>query len=975
LAPRSSRRLLGSAELSGKGTRKLRAVDALAQFFDVRSGEHMLVLVSFVTLLLIVSGHTMLETARDALLLSKLPRDSLALVYIAIAAVTLPTGAIASRVSIAFGAKKALLTSFFVAAVSVLVVRQLPATRNVAVGLYVLTGMIGAVLVPQFWSFAASLFSVAQGRRLLGPIASAGVLGGFVGSALAAVLLQRLTSRHLLEVAAAFFVLAGICMAKSPLGSEHEGAVVVAKKEGLGLGKNLSNTEAWREVRRDLLVGRITLLVVLSTAAVLAVDYLFKQSVAANVAPSDLGRYLARYYALLNAVALVIQLFVSSFLVRRMGVTSALLLTPTLLIAGLGLIVFSGGAHGAVLLLKGVDGALRHSIHRITIECVYLPLTNATRSRVKPIIDGALARLAQAAIACVFLALATFGHHTPRTLLAIVGTLVIVWLVIAASTRAPYLEVFRRALSRTTQVGESGSRTLSFATIEMLVERLSSPRAPDVLAAMRVLESRGRARLIPALILYHPESSVLLEALALFAKSERTDFFHLAESLLGHQDEEVRVAALRTLCIRGRIDFVRSLADNPDPCTSAYSRVWLAMHDGLVGEALDSHLTLVFTAISGATVASERARIGLLAGLTDSPRYQPFSDLILELLEHDDQDRSVSPERLQGAPIGLQLLASAVAKQGDERVIPKLIALLGSRVGRDQIRDALLALGAPAAEALVAALNDEDETSRQVRVHIPRSLSRFDLPELAEVLLVRIEHDPDGVVRYKCIRALGELSQALSLRVAPDRVLALVQHNLREYLRILSVGSVLLEDATSDRRVRATRRFLRGLLSDKKSQALDRALRLLNMRYPKENFFGLRAAVGSSDKRKRATAAEFINTLLDQPRERDGVGQLFQLVLDDEPERAVAVKASRFLAEPAPLTYQDAVVQLAGDGDSVLATIALEHARALGSRSLIDRAKTAHAKRIDSGTPHWIGHAFSVRPERLQEDLRTEPAF
>jgi len=46
-----------------------------------------------------------------------------------------------------------------------------------------------------------------------------------------------------------------------------------------------------------------------------------------------------------------------------------------------------------------VDGSLRHSIHRITTELVYLPLPHGARERAKPFIDGVLARGAQAVTA------------------------------------------------------------------------------------------------------------------------------------------------------------------------------------------------------------------------------------------------------------------------------------------------------------------------------------------------------------------------------------------------------------------------------------------------------------------------------------------------------------------------------------------------------------------------------------------------
>ena len=47
--------------------------------------------------------------------------------------------------------------------------------------LYVTSTLIGTVLVPLFWAIVGARFTVSQGRRLLGPIAAAGTIGGAIG--------------------------------------------------------------------------------------------------------------------------------------------------------------------------------------------------------------------------------------------------------------------------------------------------------------------------------------------------------------------------------------------------------------------------------------------------------------------------------------------------------------------------------------------------------------------------------------------------------------------------------------------------------------------------------------------------------------------------------------------------------------------------------------------------------------------------
>ena len=76
---------------------------------DVREGETRPAVRSFLLLALIIAGHTMLETARDALFLSKLPASRLALVYALIAGLALVVAAPNARFVRRFGESRALL--------------------------------------------------------------------------------------------------------------------------------------------------------------------------------------------------------------------------------------------------------------------------------------------------------------------------------------------------------------------------------------------------------------------------------------------------------------------------------------------------------------------------------------------------------------------------------------------------------------------------------------------------------------------------------------------------------------------------------------------------------------------------------------------------------------------------------------------------------------------------------------------------
>jgi hypothetical protein len=220
-------------------------------------------------------------------------------------------------------------------------------------------------------------------------------------------------------------------------------------------------------------------------------------------------------------------------------------------------------------------------------------------------------------------------------------------------------------------------------------------------------------------------------------------------------------------------------------------------------------------------------------------------------------------------------------------------------------------------------------------MHLPISLARFGTTVAAELLLLCIETEPDGLVRYKAIRGLGRL--AADQRVAMDRVRVerLAYANLVEHFRLLGLRapfvaspSRLPEDAAGP----ATTQFLLvGLLDDKLRQSLERTFRLLKIAHPRDDFHRVQAASQSENSRTRANAAEFLDALL---RRRDQ-GPLRELLLVIADELSIADRVARgsALLHTTPPRTRDAGLELmVRDADAALAALASLHAASVGGK-------------------------------------------
>jgi AAA family ATP:ADP antiporter len=876
----------------------------LGRFVDIRRGEVRAVAQAFATLFLILAAYTVLETARDVLLLTRLPLGDIGIAYIAAAICVLPASGVASRTSQWFGVRRALVGGLAIASILLCVLFVVPSGGVATVATYAVSTLVGAILVPLFWSLIGSIFTVVQGRRLLGFIAAAGALGAAVGSAAAAGILTMVHTKRLLFVSAAMFALTAVFV------------FAVYRPSGDRKAMPATKLHAPRPLdicREEPFVVRIGLLALASTAAVVALDYFFKWTVGRNVPHEQLAHFIAIYYAGLNGLALVAQLLGTGALVRRVGVAAALVVTPFLLFCGATLAWAGAGGLAFVIVLKTTDGLLRNSVHRIATELIYLPVRATLRSAAKPFIDGALSRIAQATVGAVLLALGNAHYLAARPLAAGVVCLVGVWLVLAVTTRRPYLSLLSRAIANDSLAPHAEADPVDLESAEELVQRLADEDPLIVTGAMTALARRGRERLIPALVLLHQDEGILLRALAIFAESDRVDWVTRARRLLRDPRESLRIAAARSLAVHNRLQ-ISDLDGESSPRLRGYATLHFALEVATVPVLGDARIAAV---MARPGEAGDESRLGLLFALADAPS----DERLLPVLRALESSANGSREWTEG-------FARAAAAQHAEEMIPKLIARLADREAREAIRATLVSFEQPALDELWSTLLDNTR-ERALRIQLPSSIGRFGTKQAAELLLETIESESDGRVRYQAIRALGRVVVEHHIDVERSRVERLSYANLVEYFRLLGLRAGLsAPQLPQSPQIAAlhstTERLLLGLLDDKLRQSLERVFRLLKIAHPQQSIHRVHVALTSKDLRARANAAEFLDTLLRRPDQRF-LRRLFQVLEDDLSSESRVARAAVVLNSAPSLTRQEALDRLTRDSDTTLSALAVAH--------------------------------------------------
>jgi ATP:ADP antiporter, AAA family len=875
---------------------------SLTGSFDVRQGEGALVARSTITLFGLIAAHTMLETARDALFLGELTAARLPLVYVLLAGLSLVVARANTRFVEGFGRRNVLVITLLAAAYGTILLFLIPSSKAAIFSLYVWSALLGTVMVVQFWMYCGHLFTVAQGSRLFGLVTAGGVLGAVTGAATSVLLLRLLPVKALLLVSAGIFLATAL-----HLTGLHVDAPDAPSK------RRRSDPEEPRGFGRfqhHPYVVRIAVLIAISTAAVLVTDYLFKSAAVAYYERDQLGGFFATYYAILNAVALGVQVFLASRLVDRAGVIAAFVVLPLLLMAGgLGTVLI-GGSFAAVLLTKGADGSLRHSLHRITTELLWLPVPDQVRASSKAFVDTVVMRAAQALAAGSLLIIGMFDVDGVRILSAIVAGLALLWIGFAFALRGPYLDLFRNALNRS---APSTKRIqLDLNSVEVVVEKLSSRDKVEALAAIDLLAASHRSRLIPALILYHEHEEVLIRALDVIAARDRRDWIPLAERLLDHRSPKVRVAALKALA--SQLEDKKSIEGRMldiSPYVRAHAAFWLAHLDRSVAPIQDAAVAQIME--MGEWSAGTDAQVGLLEAIRAGGDGR-WIDVISTLAASED------PQVMEAAVL-------AIEKVRSEGFIPLLIQRLGVREGRDVVREAIVGLGEPALIALEKALSDPS-TPHQIARHIPRTISRFGTQHAADILAEKLFTTESGAVRFKVLRGLGRMVVERPVRVDRDKIEKRLAMELQEYLRLTALAYPIESNLDKAGEAEMSGRLLVGLLSNKMDQALERIFRLLQIAHRSEDIRSAWFAARSGDKRMRAQAHEFLSALTLTsvvPENRE----MLRIVIDDLPVEERIKRAAEFVPN-APVSHRTAVLRLLEDDDEALAGIATYHGLHIG---------------------------------------------
>ncbi len=376
----------------------------LSFFADVRAGEGIGVVLLTLNVFLLLAGYNVLKPARDGLAISE--GGAVGKAYSAAAQAVLLMGVVplygwlASRlVRIRF----ILTTGLFFA--SNLVLFYLLGRAGVREGMafYVWVGIYSLFIVSQFWSFANDIYTEGQGRRLFPMIGVGASLGAWVGAAAVAPLVARLSfTPYTLMLAAAVVLLVSLGLTwiiNTRESARAEPEAAQADKEPLG------RESGFALVYKDRYLFWIAVLAVLLNAVNTTGSFLLDRLVETRAFDlygpgSDqlanrrqwMTAFSGSLFATVNLVGFVVQLLVTSRVMRYMGVRGAMFILPVLALVNYSIIAVAP-LLAVVRVGKILENATDYSIMNTVRQALFLPTTREAKYKAKAAIDTFFTRV------------------------------------------------------------------------------------------------------------------------------------------------------------------------------------------------------------------------------------------------------------------------------------------------------------------------------------------------------------------------------------------------------------------------------------------------------------------------------------------------------------------------------------------------------------------------------------------------------
>jgi len=345
------------------------------------------------------------------------------------------------------------MTAFFISNL-VLFYFLAAAGANLGIVFFFWVGIFNLMLVAQFWAFANDLYTEGQGKRLFAIVGVGSALGAIIGAKAAGWLFEPVGPSNLMLVTAA---LLGVCMILTNWIHRRERTSTgdVVPKGGNG-DRPLETQGAFELIHRHRYLMLIAAMVLMSNFVNTTGEFILGKAVTISAAQAVqdpvnaglteeeyIGKFYADFFFWVNFITAILQLFVVSRIMKRVGAAATLLLVPAISLGGYMLMAFLPMLT-FVRTAKILENSSNYSIQNTARHALFLPTSREAKYKAATAIESFFWRIGDACSALLVFVGTHLAFELTNYALANVAA-VIVWLLVVLAI----VELRRRQRSRT----------------------------------------------------------------------------------------------------------------------------------------------------------------------------------------------------------------------------------------------------------------------------------------------------------------------------------------------------------------------------------------------------------------------------------------------------------------------------------------------------------------------------------------------
>ena len=254
-------------------------------------------------------------------------------------------------------------------------------SKIIPIAFYIFVDILAVILVEQFWSLTDSIYSTEEGKRWYGLVGTGGLLGGVAGGGAAALVINYtpLQTYDLLLIAAAII---GVIFALTWLMGRMQ-----LYSDVMEVSKPRKIKHRWQVLTKSRYLILIAAALMVAQLVSPMVEYQFMRIIEGTYPEREARTaILSLFFSVLSAISIGINLLITPFILRYLGVLAGLMVQPIALATSTYGFVIDPSLYPAAT-MKISDRGLSYSINRASKELLYIPIDPVTIYESKAWID------------------------------------------------------------------------------------------------------------------------------------------------------------------------------------------------------------------------------------------------------------------------------------------------------------------------------------------------------------------------------------------------------------------------------------------------------------------------------------------------------------------------------------------------------------------------------------------------------------